>query len=42
MMIADASSGTDFALRESFSDEPDDQDFGRGCLTGQKDLVNGI
>jgi hypothetical protein len=29
-MIADASSGTNFALRESFSGELDDQDFGRG------------
>jgi hypothetical protein len=38
-MIADAESGTGFALRESFSGEPDDQDFGRGCLMGHQDLI---
>jgi hypothetical protein len=41
-MITNAESGTDFALRESFSDEPDDQDLGRGCFMGEKDLINGI
>jgi hypothetical protein len=41
-MIADAESGTDFVLRESFSGEPYDQDFSRGCLIGHQDLINGM
>jgi hypothetical protein len=41
-MIANAQNGTYFALRESFSGQPENQNFVRGCLMGHKNLANGI